>query len=103
MKPSNIVIWLATLIAVLALIAASIGLFWQNGGHPFTFPSLRGQPVQIYGQGLYRYDTLFTGAANRANDGVTLILGIPLLVITTLLYQRGSLRGSLLLLEYPHL
>lgn len=98
MKSSTTVIWLSTLIALLALIAAGIGLFWQDGGQPFTFTSLRGQPVQIYGQGLYRYDTLFTGAANRANDVVTLILGLPLLVITTVLYHRGSLRGGLLLL-----
>lgn len=98
MKPSHTIIGLSALIAMLALIAASTGLFWQDGGQPFIFTSLRGQPVQIYGQGLYRYDTLFIGAANKANDVVTLILGIPLLVITTVLYRRGSLRASLLLL-----
>jgi hypothetical protein len=97
MKPSNTVIWLSSLIAVLALVAASIGLFWQGGEGPFSFTTLRGQTAQIYGQGLYRYDTLFTGAGNRGTDAVTLFLGVPLLVLSTLLYQRGSLRGGLLL------
>jgi hypothetical protein len=98
MKVSNVLIWLSWLVVVLALVAAGTGLFGQNGGSPFTFTSLRGQSVQIYGHGLYRYDTLFTGAANRGNDAVTLMLGIPLLIVSTLLYRRGSLRGGLLLM-----
>ncbi len=98
MKRSNTVIGLSFLIVVLALSAVLAGFFWSNEGAPFTFTSLRGQTVQIYGHGLYRYDTLFTGAANRGNDVVTLVLAIPLLVYATLRYWHGSLRGGLLLL-----
>lgn len=97
MKPSKIVVWLSSMIAVLALIAAGIGLFWQDGGSPFSFTTLRGLTVQIYGQGLYRYDTSLIAIGYRAGDAVTLILGIPLLVISLLLYRRGSFRGGLLL------
>ena len=32
----------------------------------------------------------------KSQDAVTLILGIPLLVLLTLFYRRGSLRGGLL-------
>jgi hypothetical protein len=98
MKHSNLVVGLAALIVVLALIAVCAGFFWPSEGAPFTFTSLRGQEVQIYGRGLYRHDTLFMGALNRGNDVVTLLLAIPLLVYATLLYWRGSLRGGLLLL-----
>ncbi|MCX6045136.1 MAG: hypothetical protein NT075_08480 [Chloroflexi bacterium] len=63
-----------------------------------AYLALRGQTVEIYGQGLYRYDTLFIGAGFKAQDTVTLLLGIPLLVLTTLLYQRRSLRGGILLM-----
>jgi len=98
MKSSNLVVGLSSLIVVLALLAVGAGFFWPHEGAPFTFTSLRGQEVQIYGHGLYRYDTLFTGAANRGNDLVTLVLAIPLLVYATLRYWRGSLRGGLLLL-----
>lgn len=98
MKTSNAVVWLSALIAVLALVAAGVGLFYGDGGSPFTFTSLRGQTVEIYGQGLYRYDTLFQGAGNKGTDTVTLFLGIPLLVLSVLLYRRGSLRGGLLLM-----
>jgi hypothetical protein len=98
MKTSNAVVGLSALIAVLALVAAGTGLLYEDGGSPFTFTSLRGQPVEIYGQGLYRYDTLFQGAGNKGTDMVTLFLGVPLLVLSVLLYRRGSLRGGLLLL-----
>jgi hypothetical protein len=51
----------------------------------------------MFGQGIYRYDTLFQGAINRGNDVVTLAVGIPLLVALIIWYRRGSLRGRLLL------
>ena len=98
MKPSNTVIWLSVLIAVLALVATGTALLWQDGGSPFPFTTLRGETAQMYGQGLYRYDSLFTGAGYKGQDTVTLVLGIPLLVVCTLLYRRGSLRGSWLLM-----
>lgn len=98
MRTSNAVVGLSVLIALLALVAAGTGLFYGDGGSPFTVTSLRGQPVEIYGQGLYRYDTLFQGAGNKGTDMVTLFLGIPLLVFSVLLYWRSSPRGGLLLM-----
>lgn len=97
MKKSTLLIWLSALIVGFSLAAAGAGLVWPDGGNAYTFTTLRGEPAQIYGRGLYRYDTLFTGAANRATDVVTLALGIPLLILSTFYYRRGSLRGGLLL------
>jgi hypothetical protein len=97
MKTSNIVIWLSSLIAVLALVAASIGLFWQAGGSSFTFTTLRGDTVSIAGQGLYRYDTTLVAMGFKAGDAVTLVLGIPTLIFALLRYRLGSVKGGLLL------
>ena len=96
-RPSNAVVWLSALIAVLALVAAGAGLFWPGREGPSSYTTLRGQTVELYGRGLYRYDTLFGGAGNRGTDVVTLALGHPLLAVSTVLYRRGSLRGTLLL------
>lgn len=98
MKHSTLIVGLAVLIAILALIAVGAGFLWPNMGGSYTFTNLRGQAVQIYGQGLYRYDTLFTGAANRGNDLITFVLAIPLLLYALARYRQGSLRGGLLLL-----
>lgn len=97
MKPSKTVSWLSLLIAVLALVAAGIGLFWQDGGSSSSFTTLHGQTVRLFGQGLYHYDTVATAAQEKAQDVVTLFLGIPLLATSLFLYLRGSLRGHLLL------
>jgi hypothetical protein len=97
MKTSKIVVWLSSLIAVLALVAAGTGLFWRDGGSPFAFTTLHGQTVQIYGRGLYHYDTVASAAQEQGQDAVTLFLGIPILVLSLVLYRRGSLRGHLLL------
>jgi hypothetical protein len=97
MRTSKAITWLSSLVAALAFVAAGVGLFWQGGSGPFPFTTLHGETVQLYGRGLYRYDTLFVGALNRGTDAVTLFLGIPLLVISLLLYRRNSLRAGLVL------
>jgi hypothetical protein len=82
------------LISLLILIYAGLGLFWQSGGSPFTFTSLRGQTVEIAGQGIYRFDTIFFSAGFRGNDAITVFLQVPLMISALLLYRRGSLRGG---------
>jgi hypothetical protein len=97
MKVSKAVIWLSSLIAGLALVAAGVGVLYQGEGSPVLFTTVRGVTVQLYGQGWYRLDTPIAAVGFMAADAVTLIAAIPLLVIATLLYRRGSLRGGLLL------
>jgi hypothetical protein len=97
MQRSNGVIGLSSLVALLALVAAGAGLFWPGEGSSFPFTTLRGQTVEIYGQGLYRNDTAFKAPILRGTDGVTLLVGIPLLVWAITRYRRDSLRGGLLL------
>jgi hypothetical protein len=58
---------------------------------------MRGETVSLYGRGLYRFDTVSVVAQAIAQDAVTLVLGIPLLVAGIVLTRKGSLRGRLLL------
>lgn len=97
MKTSNTLIGLGLLIVILSGFATVVGLFWQDGGTPFAFTSLRGETVQMYGEGLYKYDSRLIGAGFKVQDAVTLVLGIPLLVLSIIIYRRGSLRAGLLL------
>jgi hypothetical protein len=97
MRRSHVVVLLCLLIAVLALVAAGAGLFWQDGDSPSSFTTARGETVTLHKRGLYRYDLLFTAAGYKGQDATTLFLGIPLLAVATGLYWRGSLRGGLLL------
>lgn len=97
MKQQSALYWLVPLIAVLALFSAGIGLFYPNDGSPFEITAVRGETVQIWGQGWYRYDTPIGALSFKAADLVTLFLAIPVLIISFVLYRQGSLRGGLLL------
>jgi len=85
-------------VVLFALIASVVGLFSRSSGTPYSTTTLRGQTAQIYGQGLYRFDTVFFGAGFKGQDAVILFLGVPLLIIALLWYSRGSTAGHLLLL-----
>ena len=97
MKNQHVLKFLIPLIAILAIISASMGLFYKTAGEPYAFTSHRGEEVMINGRGLYYYDTISSAAQQQGNDMVTLAVGVPLLVISSWLAFRGSLRGKLLL------
>ena len=97
MNSSKVIPRLALLIALLAFLAAAAGIFWRGSGDSYQFFSLRGETVIIFGSGLYRYDSISYQAQAVAQDVVTLILGVPLLITGVYLTHKGSLRGQLLL------
>ena len=97
MKIQSALKWLIPLIGILALFAVSMGLFYRTPGQPYALTSFRGENVTINGHGLYYYDTVSTAAMTQGNDFITLLVGLPLLAVSTWLALRDSLRGRLLL------
>ena len=97
MKYSTTLKILIPLIGLLALFAAGMGLFYQLPGEPYPFTSHRGETVMINARGLYYYDTVSSAAQQQGNDVVTLFVALPMLVVSTWMTFRGSLRGRLLL------
>jgi hypothetical protein len=80
------------------MVAATLGgILSQDTGNAIPFTSARGESVELFGHGLYRYDSLFSGANYRAQDVVVLVFGVPALGTAAFLAQRGSRRGRLLL------
>src|SRR4051812_13275049 len=55
--PRRLAVVLGWIVALLAGVAAAIGLFAQGGPGPVPVTSLRGQPTDLYGVGLYRFDS----------------------------------------------
>lgn len=97
MEISIIITWLSSLVALLVILAAGAGLFYRSAGESFPFTTVRGQTAQIYGKGLYRFDTVFIGTGFKGQDVVALFLAVPLLVVSIYLSSRGTLIGQLLL------
>lgn len=96
MKTPKALKWMIPLIFVLALSAALAGI-WPAEGTPYSLTNFRGETITINARGLYYWDTFSSAVQMKANDFVTLVVGLPLLLISFLLSLRGSLRGRLLL------
>ncbi|AKA34284.1 hypothetical protein [Flagellimonas lutaonensis] len=98
MNPKKTIIWLGILIVVLSLIATIGPLLIMDKGEFYGFMTLRGEEVLIFGEGLYKFDSVFAASGFKGQDFVTLFLGIPLLSIALFYYKKGSLKAGLLLL-----
>jgi hypothetical protein len=98
MKPQPAVNWLVPLIAILAVITSGVGLFSQGEEGPWPFITIHGNTVEMYGQGIYRNDSLFAGGLFRGTDFITLFVSLPLFLVSYRSYRRGSLRGSIFLI-----
>jgi hypothetical protein len=97
MKQQTVLSWLVLLVAVLALVAAGFGLLTPGDGNLISFTTARGETVELWGRGLYKYDTPIGATGFTAADVITMFLAIPILLISFLMYRRGSVRGGLLL------
>ena len=93
-KPINI---LVLCITVLSLIACFAGLFSAGGPDQHDFQAITGETVKIYGSGLYQNDSVSVVAQGKAGDLVTLVMGIPLLLLSLYLTNKGLNRGRLML------
>jgi hypothetical protein len=97
MKNQSALDWLISLIAILAAITTSVGLFSMSGEGPFHFTTLHHETIELYGSGLYKFDTPLIAIGYRVSDAFTLIVGIPLLLTSFWMVRRGSIRGKVLL------
>jgi hypothetical protein len=89
---------LVPLVILFALITAGAGVFLRDGGSPFPFTTLHGQTIQMHGQGIYQYESYFKAPINQGTDAVAMFVSLPLLVVSFLLYRRGSFSGGLLMI-----
>lgn len=90
---SNLVI----LIAVLSLIVSIVGVFSHQENGSYEFKSIYGETIKIYGRGIYHNDSIAVAAQGMAQDIVTMVLAIPLLIIALYFSRKGLLKGRLLL------
>ena len=99
MKNKGTITILVALIVILSFVASAIGVFsGQNEVAVVSqFQSIHGENITLYGRGIYHNDSVSAAAQCIAQDVVTLVLGIPMLLISLILARKGLLRGRLLL------
>lgn len=97
MKYKRPVSLLVICIVILSLFASVTGIFSNAGPGVHEIQSFRGEVIEIYGRGLYCNDSVSAAAQGIAQDIVTVMLGIPLLIVSLYLSLKNSLKGRLLL------
>ncbi len=93
-RPINI---LVLCVIALAFFACAFGLFSSGGSGQYDFKSINNEIVKIYGEGIYKNDSVSGVAQAKASDFVTLTIGIPLLMASLYFANKGSFRGELML------
>ena len=97
MKNKTVISVLVIVVAIMAILAASAGIFSHGGNGLYEYQSIRGKPVTIHGDGLYRDMSADVAIQGIAQDYVTLFLAVPLLLVTLIFSMKGSLRSRFLL------
>ena len=89
----SILLALCTLIVLLGLCVAVISILWAGAAPPaIAVVSVRGNPVTLYGVGVYRYNPLMLGAGYAAQDWV--VIGVLVcLGSAAVAFQRGMDRA----------
>lgn len=93
-KIINVLVWI---IGILTIVISLTGILSNYGSGEWTFTSVFGEQIKIYGRGIYEHDSLAVVAQGIAQDYVSLILGIPLLFFSLYSYNKGTLKGKILL------
>lgn len=97
MKHKNTVNILVFLIGIAAIAAASLGIFSDGGSGTYMHESVRGEMVTIYGKGVYKHMSADVAPQGIAQDYVTLLLCVPMLLFSLFRTRQGSLKGRFLL------
>ena len=85
------------LLAALAIVAASSGIFTNDGAGSYSYLSVRNKEVTIYGKGLYKHMSAEVAPQGIAQDYVTLFLAVPLLLVSLFLTRKGSEKAKFVL------
>lgn len=80
-----------------SFLATLMGIFYDLQGKSYNYTSIRGETVIIYGKGLYKHMSAEVAIQGIAQDYVTLLIGIPFLIIGYNLMKKHHIKGKLLL------
>jgi hypothetical protein len=92
--PRRVAAWCA-LVALLAGLAAGLGVFARGDGAFESVTSARGEMYDLATSGVYANNALQLVAEGVGWDVFTLLVAVPALAVAAWLVARGSFRGTL--------
>ena len=97
MKANKLPDWLIWSMIPFMLLATLSGILSKQGGGPFEYLTIRGERVMIYGKGVYRHMGADVAIQGIAQDYITLLVALPLMLAGWYGARKGKLTGTLLL------
>lgn len=82
--------FLSYLVVLLTFIAALVGIFYTFGGERFVVENIYGESIELYGDGIYQYNSVLKAMGNKGTDMVMLIVA-SLFALFTVLREKSSL------------
>ncbi len=82
--------WLAVATIILMIITSVAGILSLNFSASYNFINQYGHTVEMYGYGIYAYDTYFQAPISIGSDFCTLFVGVPMFIYTYVRYVRGK-------------
>jgi hypothetical protein len=80
--------YLSFLIVLLTMIITSLGLFYSTGGGSYPVENIYGDKIEIFGDGIYKYDSVLKAGGNKGTDLVMLIVSIFFAFFTIISKKR---------------
>ena len=90
-------------LVALTLVSTTVGLFYSTKGERFSVSNIYGETIELYGDGIYRYNSVLKAGGNKGTDLVMLFVALTLAFLTARRsedrrsrYIRGGLLAGLL-------
>lgn len=97
MQAKKSIIIMTLLIAILSVVSSGVGIFTSEIVNISEFTSVNQQVVELYGRGLYFRDSMSIALQGIASDYITLFVAVPWLLVSLVLYKKGSFMGRIML------
>lgn len=92
MRKIDLLCWF---IVVLAVTAAVVGVFYTTGEPRFTVENIYGESIELFGDGIYKYNSVLKAGANKGAD-------IAMLMVAMLFSCLTVLRSKSVTYRYMH-
>lgn len=74
--------YLCYILVALTMVSALVGIFYTTGGERFQVTNIYGETIELYGDGIYGYDSTLAVGANKGTDFVMLMVSLALVFVT---------------------
>ena len=62
------------LIVILTLVSAFVGIFYTTGGERFLVDNIYGESVELFGDGIYKFNSIIKATGNKGTDIVMIFV-----------------------------